>query len=138
MSRLIDADAPDNFSKHITGTPDNASISFNTNQSLDDLRDEIYQDAVAHGLWEGAEYETSAQMGAEMYCAAHRIGDEVRELKDEAVRACRGEQHGYSEELADVIIMALSIAGHFGIDIDDEIRRKMAINKERPWKRGKK
>lgn len=125
------------FHEHLTSAPDNASVSFNTNQLLNDLRDEIYQDAVAHGLWEGAEYETAAQMGVEMYHAACRIGDEVQELKDEAVHAGSGKDHGFPVELADVIIMALSIAGHFNIDIDDEVRRKMAINKERPWKHGK-
>lgn len=125
------------FHEHLTSAPDNASVSFNTNQLLNDLRDEIYQDAVDHGLWEGAEYETAAQMGNAMYHAALRIKDEVLELKDEGVRACIGKKHRYPEELADVIIMALSIAGHFNIDIDDEVRRKMAINKERPWKHGK-
>jgi NTP pyrophosphatase (non-canonical NTP hydrolase) len=39
-----------------------------------------------------------------------------------------------TEELADVVIMAMSAAGYLGIDIDAAIRRKMEINKARPWK----
>ena len=43
----------------------------------------------------------------------------------------------YAEELSDVIIAALSVAGKLGIDIDAAVRRKMEINKARPWKHGK-
>ena len=43
----------------------------------------------------------------------------------------------FCEELADVIIMSLSVAGKLGIDIDAAVRRKMEINKARPWKHGK-
>ena len=43
----------------------------------------------------------------------------------------------FCEELADAIIMSLSVAGKLGIDIDAAVRRKMEINKARPWKHGK-
>ena len=43
----------------------------------------------------------------------------------------------YVEELADVIIASLSVAGKLGIDIDAAVKRKMEINKARPWKHGK-
>lgn len=36
-----------------------------------------------------------------------------------------------------MIIMSLSVAGKLGIDIDAAVRRKMKINKGRPWKHGK-
>lgn len=36
---------------------------------------------------------------------------------------------------ADVIIMCMSVAGRFGIDIDEAVRQKMEINKRRAtWK----
>lgn len=44
----------------------------------------------------------------------------------------------YAEELADVIIASMSVAGKLGIDIDAAVRRKLEINKARPWKHGKK
>ena len=47
------------------------------------------------------------------------------------------EADEYAEELADVIIAALSVAGKLGIDIYAAVRRKMEINKARPWKHGK-
>ena len=42
-----------------------------------------------------------------------------------------------AEELADVIIASLSVAGKLGIDIDAAVRGKMEINKARPWKHRK-
>ena len=47
------------------------------------------------------------------------------------------DAEAYAEELADVIIASLSVAGKLGIDIDAAVRRKMEINKGRPWKHGK-
>lgn len=103
--------------------------------SLNTLRDEIYQDALKHGLW----YENNMWP---VTCAM-LVSDEADELMDAGVD---WEDNGfdpddpeeaYSEELADVIIMSLSVAGALGIDIDAAIRRKMAINKRRPWGHGK-
>lgn len=39
--------------------------------------------------------------------------------------------------MADVIIASLSVSGKLGIDIDAAVRRKMEINRSRPWKHGK-
>ena len=109
--------------------------------SLNTLRDEIYQDAVAHGLWEGAELAVAvecAQRGSEWKedllrsACAQKIWDEAVELDE----AWKSREH-YSEELADVVIMCMSVAGKLGIDIDAAIRRKMEINKKRPWKHGR-
>lgn len=46
------------------------------------------------------------------------------------------EDH-FTEELADVIITALSAAGYLGIDIDKAVRAKMEINRGREWRHGK-
>lgn len=109
---------------------------------LNELRDEIYKDAVAHGLWN----ETEA-LRVWAYCGkrtkyaidrvrredcAMRIRDEVEELYDVAYDA-----NYYTEELADVIITALSVAGYLGIDIDKAVMEKMDINQKREWRHGK-
>lgn len=83
------------------------------------LRNTIHTDAVDHGLWnEESPYE-----------AACRIGDEVEELMD----AARDREH-FAEELADVIIMVLSTAGHLDIDIHGAVMKKMDINRIRPYR----
>ena len=103
--------------------------------SLNTLRDAIYGDAVAHGLWE------------EYYPAATDCVDFIRDEVIELEYAAMNWRNGYNEnskfypefcqELADVIIMCLSVAGKLGIDIDAAVRRKMEINRARPWKHGK-
>lgn len=105
--------------------------------SLNTLRDAIYQDAVAHGLWMDTD--------GPMRCAS-QIDGEVQELFEEAgnvldVRVDGGDETevwaAYCEELADVIITGFSVAGKLGIDIDAAIKRKMEINKGRAWKHRK-
>lgn len=96
--------------------------------NLNDLRDAIYADAVAHGLWDFEECGLKMPIECQML-----IENEVDELYD---AAHQGEER-YTEELADVIIMSLSVAGKLGIDIDAAVRRKMEINKNRPWKHGR-
>lgn len=99
--------------------------------SLNTLRDAIYEDSVAHGLWERDNGPTDC---------AELIRDEASELDSAAMDwECDdyNDDSEFCEELADVIISSLSVAGYLGIDIDEAVRRKMEINKGRPWKHGK-
>ena len=101
--------------------------------SLNSMRDAIYEDAVAHGLWDDDEDYMPTD-------CVDFIRDEVIELEDTAMNweddVCN-DNSAFCEELADVIIMSLSVAGKLGIDIDAAVRRKMEINRARPWKHGK-
>ena len=114
--------------------------------SLNTLRDAIYEDAVAHGLWERTDYtvqlvlqsirrddRTTAYRDKIMRELAMRV---IRLEVDELEGSVEYEEY-YVDELADVIIASLSVAGKLGIDIDAAVRRKMEINKARPWKHGK-
>ena len=112
--------------------------------SLNSMRDAIYEDAVAHGLWESTDYTVK-----ECIEAARQEGepaDQEDMMRGWAMEAIRREvnelemtlsEEEYVEELADVIIASLSVAGKLGIDIDAAVKRKMEINKARPWKHGK-
>lgn len=114
--------------------------------SLNTLRDAIYQDAVEHGLWEEHDYYYSQMEEVQAQCPEAEI-DVAMEEKEHCVRLIEAECYElagasedteqYAEELADVIIMSMSVAGKLGIDIDAAIRRKMEINKHRSWKHGK-
>ena len=112
--------------------------------TLNDMRDAIYEDAVAHGLWESTDYTVKRCMDEMRRCEKAFEPDDVmrgwaaqvvRMEADELEEAEEADE--YAEELADVIIAALSVAGKLGIDIDAAVRRKMEINKARPWKHGK-
>lgn len=98
--------------------------------TLNTLRDAIYEDAVAHGLWDESYQATDC---------VNLIRGEVIELECAAMDWMDGyiDNSEFCQELADVIIMSLSVAGKLGIDIDAAVRRKMEINKGRPWKHGK-
>ncbi len=91
--------------------------------NLNYLRDLVHGDAIDHGFWDNNESRCEC---------VKLILDEV----DELMGAILDPGH-YAEELADVIIMSLSVAGHLGIDIDAEVQRKVEINRDRPWKHDK-
>lgn len=59
----------------------------------------------------------------------------------EALEAMRHERwtgkDGVGEELADVVIRVLHFAGKHGINLGQELVRKMTLNLERPFKHGK-
>jgi NTP pyrophosphatase (non-canonical NTP hydrolase) len=119
---------------------------------LNELRDEIYDDAVKHGLWDemhvwkliatNEDFRKSGIADVITYAnsdetrknviAALFISMEIREL----IFATEDTDH-FREELADVIITALSAAGYLGIDIDKAVRQKMEINRGREWRHGK-
>jgi NTP pyrophosphatase (non-canonical NTP hydrolase) len=62
----------------------------------------------------------------------------VTELS-EAMEAYRHDDNkNFKEEIADTFIRLCDICGSVDIDIESEIRNKMAINKDRPYKHGKK
>ena len=149
--RLIDADAlwnrlelgPEREDFHVSLRAARRGIEEAPTLSLNTLRDAIYEDAVAHGLWEDydqklrrdidfcaqyAEYAFDVDVECRLQCAMCVCSEcvELREARDDA--------DAFTEELADVIIMSMSVAGKLGIDIDAAIRRKMEINKKRPWK----
>jgi len=111
---------------------------------LNILRDAVYKDAVEHGLWEDTEKfcrELADESGPakreddERYYRRVEAAKHVFFEADELLSAAE-EDHwdDVQEELADVIIMALSTAGFLGIDVDEAVKAKMERNKTRPWK----
>lgn len=115
--------------------------------TLNTLRDEVYQDAVAHGLWDISNRLTVKMKHdiTPLKCA-RRIESEINELIMAAGNVQEARFYGkddtevfahYVEELSDVIIMCMSVSGHLDIDIDEAVKRKMEINRQRPWKHGK-
>ena len=55
--------------------------------------------------------------------------EEVKELEKEALRP--KQYSNLNEELADVIMVCLNMAKHYNIDIEQEIKTKIKINKQR-------
>lgn len=129
---VVKSDAPPTPERHMADLIDRLEVALENalnerDHMLNTLRDAIYKDAVEHGLWDWAEASTDVN-DLRSRCAL-LVWGEALEL-DEAYK----HEKKYSEELADVIIMALSVAGKLGIDIDAAVRRKMEINKGRSFR----
>lgn len=121
---------------------------------LNELRDEIYSDAVAHGLWD-EDYLLKTLVNSDAVrdsglLQIYKIVNTEQEIRrvhatlrvfmenQELLKSVLDEEEDYfREELADVIITALSAAGYLGIDIDNAVRQKMEINRGREWRHGK-
>lgn len=86
-------------------------------------------DAQLHGLWDDINARND---GNERHHCARLVADEA----EETLLASSEPEH-YREELADVVIMALSSAAYLGIDIGAEVQRKMLINQGRPYRHGR-
>lgn len=55
----------------------------------------------------------------------------------EALEALRtSDKPNFGEELADIIIRVLNLSGALEIDIEAEVNRKIATNKQRGWHHG--
>lgn len=119
---------------------------------LNELRDEIYSDAVAHGLWDEVYLWKTVSINDVLRDSGalqiYKIVNTEREtmrvnaalrtfLKNQELLESVLEEDHFVEELADVIIMALSATGYLGIDIDKAVRQKMEINRGREWRHGK-
>lgn len=121
---------------------------------LNELRNEIYKDAVAHGLWD-EDYLLRTLVNSDVVrdsglLQIYKIVNTEQEMRrvhatlrvfmenQELLKSVLDEEEDYfREELADVIITALSAAGYLGIDIDKAVREKMEINRGREWRHGK-
>lgn len=62
----------------------------------------------------------------------------VTELAEACEADRNGDKDNFKEEIADVYIRLGDLCGWLDIDIEKEIKKKMTINKNRPYKHGKK
>lgn len=115
---------------------------------LNKLRDEIHENAVAHGWWE--EERSFAEIIALCHSELSEALEEYREgygadtvyFTDGRFSWSIEQTEEYSKpegipiELADTIIRILDYCGKAGIDIEEAIRIKHEFNKIRPYKHG--
>ena len=98
--------------------------------SINTLRDEIYQDAVAHGLFE--DFDKIKDPVRKRRALAMRIMEEAAEMY-----AAADDPKKFAEEGADVTIMTGDVFGYLGMDWHGAVCSKAEVNKGRPWKHGK-
>ena len=100
---------------------------------LNDLAQEIYNNAVSHGWWDKEREipEIIALCHSELSEALeeYRNGKPFYYEKD-------GKPEGVAVEMIDCIIRILDWAGHEDLDVDDILQWKMEYNKNRPYRHG--
>lgn len=100
---------------------------------INQLRDEIHQNAINHGWWD--EERTFGEIIALCHSELSEALEEHRDHKPTLYFS--GEKpEGIAVELADCIIRILDYCGHAGIDISEVIRIKHKYNKTRSYRHG--
>jgi len=119
---------------------------------LNKLRDEIHENAKAHGWW-----ETDREFGSLIALMHSELSEALEEHRNgfmpkyiyysgknstgllytstTGTEICK-KPEGIPIELADVIIRILDCCGRFGIDIEEAIKIKHEYNKTRPYRHG--
>lgn len=102
--------------------------------NLDEWAREIHEIAVEHGWWEEERSfgEIVALCHSELSEAleADRRGEELAEERD-------GKPEGVAVEMADCLIRILDWFGRVGIDPEIVVEEKVAYNRGRPYRHGK-
>lgn len=120
--------------------------------NLNELRDEIHQNAKDHGWWDGE--RSFGDIIALCHSELSEALEEYRNHKPmvyyecncdreqgappliKPCRNCNDKPEGIAIELADCIIRILDYCGHAEIDIEEAIRIKHEYNKTRPYRHG--
>jgi len=87
---------------------------------MKDLIEENYKSIVDRGL-----ITPNYTTGADFFV---KLKEESSELIDAYYEF---DKEGVKEELADVIMVCLNMAKHYNIDIEQEIKNKIEVNKQR-------
>ena len=111
---------------------------------INKLIKDAHENAVKHGFWEDVEELEWLRIGFKNpVCTIddNAISTRLMLIVGEVAEAQEGLRHNdrdnFKEELADICIRVFDLCGGLDIDLETEIEKKMAINKERPYKHGK-
>lgn len=107
---------------------------------INELCREVYLDNVEKGFWEHGPSDNLDFLAATKLALIHA---EVSEALEALRKDGEQDKHlpmypAYSVELADIVIRVFDLAGWEGIPLGDVINAKLAFNKDREPKHGKK
>ncbi|MBE6067966.1 MAG: nucleotide pyrophosphohydrolase [Clostridium lundense] len=117
---------------------------------IKELVEQAHQNAKEHGFWEDLQ-DSKGNIYTERIISFKRCGYTPETLNalstrlmlivSELAEAQEGLRHNdisnFKEELADVAIRLGDLCGGLKIDLEAEILKKMAKNKDRPYKHGR-
>lgn len=103
--------------------------------TLNELTKEIHDNAVSHGWWD--EPRNLLEIAALCHSELSEAVEEYRAGRPTVWANEDGKPEGIATEMADCLIRILDWFGHEGLDADEIVRQKMAYNRGRPYKHGK-
>lgn len=110
-------------------------------QTLNHLADDISQTSVDKGFWEGDEFSLPVIKLALIVDEAMEALQEYRadygDKVDGHTHMTEEQETKFAEELADILIRTLDLAGYYELDIGDIVVEKIMKNASRPYKHGK-
>ena len=108
----------------------------NNEEPLYKLAKEIHENAVAHGWWD--EPRNLLEIVALCHSELSEAVEEYRAGRPMVWTNEDGKPEGIAVEMADCLIRILDWFGSEGLDVDEIVQQKMAYNRGRPYKHGKK
>ena len=107
--------------------------------ALNELAKEIHENAIKHGWWDKPKFHallTHLHSEVTEIYKEYEDNHPINETYYSEDEQGNFKPEGVPSEIADVIILTLSICQHYDIDIEQVINEKMAYNKTRPYKHG--
>lgn len=108
------------------------------------LADEVAKISEQNGFWESEGLgdlglmATKLALIADEVCEAIRVHRDIYEGELRAHSTMTDEQEEeFIEELADIMIRTLDIAGHYGFELGNTVMDKIDKNRNRPYRHGK-
>jgi len=94
-------------------------------KSLNELSELCHSIAKSKGFW-----DKPRNMGEALMLVVTELAEAMEGYR-------KNDQENFREELADAFIRLLDLCGGYGVDIEEEIRKKSEKNKNRPHMHGK-
>ena len=113
-------------------------------EEFNNLATDLYETSAKNGFWHIDEISEFAIVPIKLALIADEVSEALKVHRDEFtdtlenVNNMTAEQESeFTEELADIIIRTLDLAGGLGLNIGDSIVAKAEKNKTRPFRHGK-
>ncbi|MCR3759188.1 nucleotide pyrophosphohydrolase [Clostridium felsineum] len=105
--------------------------------SINELVQKAHENAVNHGFWEDFKEEIADNKDLVNNAIGNRLMLIVSEVAEAQDGLRKNDIDNFKEELADIAIRLGDLCGGLDIDLEEEIKKKMEINKSREYKHGK-
>lgn len=113
-------------------------------EEFNNLATDLYETSAKNGFWHIDEISEFAIVPIKLALIADEVSEALKVHRDEftdtlenANNMTAEQESEFTEELADIIIRTLDLAGGLGLNIGDSIVAKAEKNKTRPFRHGK-